>query len=145
MTKKNDGLTFYMTGRFCKTCGEEIRAGGNTNQHWCKDDCPENGKEYEVSVNGLTLTEITKAEQFPERVGGLPKNIEAYTPIMVNIITDATGTEEYREQIFLFRPLTPPEQDRLVKCKTSTEVHELIDNIREINDPEEYDVDLRAV
>lgn len=71
---------------------------------------------------------------------------ESYNPFFVTIITDCPGTDECdnREQVIILRPLTEAEVTRLQQAKTPEEVHDLLDLVKNINEPTEYEVDLRS-
>ena len=78
-------------------------------------------------------------EQFPD-IGGT-----SIDPVFVKILTDCAGTDESVdiEWIILCRRLTEEEQARLQKAKTPEEVRELCYLVKEINEPEVYEVDFR--
>jgi hypothetical protein len=52
------------------------------------------------------------------------------------------GERDWTEEIYLWRSLTDSEEDTLKKAKTSEEVHALLELVKEINDPIEYNVDI---
>lgn len=70
---------------------------------------------------------------------------ESYNPFIVTIITDHPGTDECQceERVLILRHLTDAEVARLQQAKSPEEVHDLLYLVKNINEPTEYEVDLR--
>jgi hypothetical protein len=72
------------------------------------------------------------------------KKCETYSPILVKIITNCAGTDECQdiEWIFLCRELSFEEESELMKLKEPSDIRDIVDNIKEINEPTIYEIDL---
>jgi hypothetical protein len=69
-------------------------------------------------------------------------------PYIVTVRYDSSDVCDFvglREDILICRELDPQEIGRLKQAKTPDEVYDLLYLVKNINDPTEYEVDLRTV
>ena len=90
----------------------------------------------------------TKSRETAAEVVAFPDTncTENCQPIIVKILEDCAGTDESCDitDILICRELTPEEEKRLGEAKTREEAEDLVNLIKNINEPIEYEIDLRT-